>query len=141
MLNDPFSIWLTILTFFIASTSEIDQFRGKDFIDAKVDPIAKDSRELVDDINSNYEAELKMLCLEYGDVEVSEAMVIGVDRLGFDILGRLASASNHWQEFRMPLDRSVEDLEDYRGFMEQALKDVRKAALRRKLTAGGSGSM
>lgn len=82
-----------------------------------------------------------MLCLEYGDVEVSEAMVIGVDRLGFDILGRLASTSNHWQEFRMPLDRSVEDLEDYRGFMEQALKSVRKAALKRKLNAGGSGAM
>jgi hypothetical protein len=127
--------------FYVLSTSELDQFRGKDFCDAKVDPIAKDSRELVDDLNSKYQDELKLLCHEYGDVEVSEAMVIGVDRLGFDILGRVASAENQWQEFRMPLDKSVEDIEEYREFLEQACKEVRKVAYKRELKSRASNAM
>lgn len=79
-----------------------------------------------------------MLCREYGDVEVSEAMVIGVDRLGFDILGRVADSPNQWQEFRMPLDKSVEDIEEYRGFLEQACQEVRKVEHKRRINNPGS---
>lgn len=100
---------------------------------APVDPIARDGRELIDDLNSKYAAELRMLCHEYGDVKVSEALVIGLDRLGFDILGQIADQPNHWQEFRMPLDNSVEDIEEYRAFLEQACKEVRKVAHKRTL--------
>lgn len=96
-----------------------------------MDPIAKNGRELVEDLNSKYASELKMLCHEYGDVVVSEAIVIGLDRLGFDILGRVANNPNQWQEFRMPLDKSVEDIEEYREFLEQACKEVRKVAHKR----------
>ena len=121
--------------FFSNSTQEIDQFKGADFSSAKVDPIARDGRELVEDLNSKFASELRMLCLEYGDVEVSEAMVIGVDRLGFDILGHIKDQPNHWQEFRMPLDNSVEDIEEYRSFIENACKDVRKVALKRNINS------
>lgn len=134
----PFPIALSPdfhLTSATDSTQEIDQFKGHDFMDAKVDPISRDGRELIEDLNSKFAAELRLLCHEYGEVEVSEALVIGIDRLGFDILGQIKDQPLHWQEFRMPLDNSVEDIEEYRAFVENACKEVRKVAHKRTINS------
>jgi len=57
-------------------------------LQATSDPIARNSRGLIDKINTNYAEELKKMCKEYGDTDVDEVFIFGLDRLGFDIMGR-----------------------------------------------------
>lgn len=102
------------------------QFRGSEFCRAPIDPIMKDGREFLDYLNENYTEELKIMCRLYGDVEVDDAFVFGVDRRGFDILGLVANTNNQWYEFRMPLDREIVDEVEYQKKVVTACKEVRK---------------
>lgn len=99
-------------------------------MDAKVDPIAKSSRDMIEEVNEKYSQELRMLCREYGDIEVQDAIMFGADRLGFDILGH---DETNWHEFRMPLEKEVTDIEEYRDFVSRACHEVRKVAYKKNV--------
>lgn len=104
-------------------TSEMKQFRGIEFCRAPIDPIMKDGRDFLDYLNENFVEELKLLCQLYGDVELEDVFVFGVDRRGFDIMGL---SNNQWFELRMPLDRETVDEEEYQKKVVTALREVRK---------------
>jgi glycerol kinase len=62
------------------SSGAVEQYLGSDYVRAAVDPIARQSRSILDKINAQYQQELKTLCLEYGDVAVDEVFIMGLDR-------------------------------------------------------------
>jgi hypothetical protein len=51
----------------------------------------------MDKINGKYGEELKKMCKEYGDTDVDEVFIFGLDRLGFDLMGRYVLISSLFQ--------------------------------------------
>lgn len=117
----------------------MELFSGEDFSRAREDPIAPHSKALVEMANSTYAKALRTMCVapcryvtltwprcqEYGDILVSEAFVFGMDRLGFDLLGKEA-ASERWVEFRMPWEVPVIDVGEYETRLRQTFNNVGK---------------
>jgi hypothetical protein len=52
----------------------------------------------MDKINGKYGEELKKMCKEYGDTDVDEVFIFGLDRLGFDLMGRYVLISSLFHE-------------------------------------------
>lgn len=120
----------------------MELFSGEELSRAREDPIAPHSKRLIELANSTYAKALRAMyaclhatrshvndarCQEYGDVLVSEAFVFGMDRLGFDLLGKEAS-SERWMEFRMPWEVPVLDLGEYETRLKQTFNNVDKDA-------------
>lgn len=64
------------------------------------------------------------MCKEYGDIEVDDAFIYGVDRRGFDVLGLLKDTENHWYQFRMPFEREVIDGEEYLQKLKSVCRQI-----------------
>lgn len=64
----------------ICSSGAVEQYLASDYFRAPIDPMAQHSRPILDNVNSKFSEELKLLCLEYGEVEVSEVFVMSLDR-------------------------------------------------------------
>jgi hypothetical protein len=108
----------------ITASGRLESISGEDFIKAKDDPIAPASRRIIEKINLQMPEEIKLLCKSYGEVDVNEAFVFALDRLGFDILGKDDSGS--WYSFRMPFPEPITNPEEYNLTMIQSLKEVSK---------------
>lgn len=74
-----------------------------EFFQALEDPIAPQSRRLIENANSTYAKEIRKLypivfyllslcslyrCLKYGGIRTQEAFIFGLDHLGMDIMGQ-----------------------------------------------------
>jgi len=108
----------------ITAAGRLESITGEDFLKAKDDPIAPVSRRIIEKINLQMPEEIKLLCKSYGEIDVNEAFVFALDRLGFDILGKDDSGS--WYSFRMPFPQPITNPEEYNMTMIQSLKDVSK---------------
>jgi hypothetical protein len=108
--------------YYVRSTGDNVQFSGKQFMTAPSDPIARQSRALIDKINGKYGEELKKMCKEYGDTDVDEVFIFGLDRLGFDLMGRVSEGS--WLEFRFPLPSEITTIGDYETSLEQSFQKM-----------------
>lgn len=102
-----------ILLISLIRSGEFEQIDGKEFCRSPVDPIASHSREILEYINENFKDSVILMCKEYGDLEVDDAFIYGVDRRGFDVLGLLKDTKDQWYQFRMPFEREVLDGEVY----------------------------
>ncbi|KAI4355891.1 hypothetical protein L6164_004619 [Bauhinia variegata] len=80
-----------------------------DYKNAQPDPLREFAEELVNDINTNNMEDVNRFCNVYVDLEfqISEAKMIWVDRLGFDM--RLYSPQKGVFEVRIPFPREVTD--------------------------------
>jgi hypothetical protein len=71
---------------------------GSEYLRAPVDPIASQAREIIEYMNSKYPEELKLMCKEYGDVDVDNVFMMSCDRCDgrpISALPPLSSRSNH----------------------------------------------
>ncbi|KAK7255031.1 hypothetical protein RIF29_28433 [Crotalaria pallida] len=82
---------------------------SSDYKNAQPDPLREFADKLVNEINSNNMEDLTRFCNVYVDLDfqVSEAKLIWVDRLGFDM--RLSSPQKGIFEVRIPFPREVTD--------------------------------
>eukprot|EP00029_Vermamoeba_vermiformis_P003201 TRINITY_DN13584_c0_g1_i1.p1 TRINITY_DN13584_c0_g1~~TRINITY_DN13584_c0_g1_i1.p1 ORF type:complete len:322 (+),score=38.64 TRINITY_DN13584_c0_g1_i1:157-1122(+) len=112
--------------YYVRSTGDNVQFTGKQFMMAPSDPIARQSRVLMDKINNKYSEELKKMCKEYGDTDVDEVFIFGLDRLGFDLMGRVSEGS--WLEFRFPLPSEITNIGDYEASLEQSVQKMKTSS-------------
>lgn len=82
---------------------------SSDYKNAQPDPLRESADKLVNEINSNNMEDLTRFCNVYVDLDflVSEAKLIWMDRLGFDM--RLSSPLKGIFEVRIPFPREVTD--------------------------------
>ncbi|XP_074288088.1 glutamyl-tRNA reductase-binding protein, chloroplastic [Silene latifolia] len=82
---------------------------SSDYKSACPDPLRDIAEEIVTDINTNNMEDVLRFCNIYADLQlqVSEAKMVWVDRLGFDL--RLYSPPNGIYEVRIPFPREVTD--------------------------------
>ncbi|KAI9073045.1 hypothetical protein K1719_044965 [Acacia pycnantha] len=80
-----------------------------DYKNAQPDPLRDCAEKLVDEVNTNNMEDITRFCNVYVDLDfqVSEAKMIWVDRLGFDM--RLSSPEKGVFEVRIPFPREVHD--------------------------------
>ncbi|XP_052184063.1 glutamyl-tRNA reductase-binding protein, chloroplastic [Diospyros lotus] len=84
-------------------------FTSSDYKMANPDPLRDFAERVVDEINSHNTEDVDRFCNIYVDLDfqVSEAKMVWVDRLGFDL--RLRSLQNDIFEVRIPFPREVTD--------------------------------
>lgn len=84
-------------------------FTSLDYKMAVPDPLRDSAESIVHEINTNNMEDIHRFCNIYVDLnfQVSEANMIWVDRLGFDV--RLTSPQNDVFEVRIPFPREVTD--------------------------------
>ncbi|XP_054781042.1 glutamyl-tRNA reductase-binding protein, chloroplastic isoform X2 [Prosopis cineraria] len=82
---------------------------SSEYKNAQPDPLRDCAEKLVDEINTNNMEDITRFCNVYVDLDfqVSEAKMIWVDRLGFDM--RLSSPEKCVFEARIPFSREVND--------------------------------
>ncbi|XP_031264929.1 glutamyl-tRNA reductase-binding protein, chloroplastic-like [Pistacia vera] len=82
---------------------------SSDYTNASPDPLRDFAEKIVNEINANNKEDLYRFCNVYVDLDfqVSEAKMIWVDRLGFDM--RLYSIQNNVFDVRIPFPREVTD--------------------------------
>ncbi|CAK9318879.1 unnamed protein product [Citrullus colocynthis] len=82
---------------------------SSDYKNASPDPLRNCAEKLVDEINTNNAEDVYRFCNIYSDLNLqfTEARLIWVDRLGFDM--RVFSPQNGTFEFRIPFPREVTD--------------------------------
>lgn len=82
---------------------------SSDYSNAQPDPLRDSAHNLVTEINTNNMEDITRFCNVYVDLDflVSEAKMIWVDRLGFDM--RLSSPHRGMFEVRIPFPREVTD--------------------------------
>ncbi|KAJ0008439.1 hypothetical protein Pint_30506 [Pistacia integerrima] len=82
---------------------------SSDYTNASPDPLRDFAEKIVNEINANNMEDLYRFCNVYVDLDfqVSEAKMIWVDRLGFDM--RLYSIQNNVFDVRIPFPREVTD--------------------------------
>src|SRR5690554_6169879 len=78
-----------------------------DFAKAPVDPLAKETLNILSHMNEKYHATLHLLCKSYGDLEVEKfsAFIYFVDRRGFNVLA--AAGEQEWVSFRIPFPHEM----------------------------------
>jgi hypothetical protein len=62
---------------------------------------------------------------EEGGIETSDAFMFGLDRLGFDFMGK-EKTSGDWVEFRMPWERTIDNVDEVKTVVAQILKSKSK---------------
>ncbi|CAM8994324.1 unnamed protein product [Rhodiola kirilowii] len=87
---------------------------------AKADPISPFTAALIDGINQSEirHRALMLLCLAHFNANVRDAFLLSVDRIGFDIVGRVpkskfndcGSVNYQWKEFRISLKQEAFDI-------------------------------
>lgn len=84
-------------------------FTSLDYKMAVPDPLRDSAESIIHEINTNNMDDIHRFCNIYVDLnfQVSEANMIWVDRLGFDV--RLTSPQNDVFEVRIPFPREVTD--------------------------------
>ncbi|KAH1066642.1 hypothetical protein J1N35_031629 [Gossypium stocksii] len=82
---------------------------SSDYKNANPDPLRNSAEEIVNEINTNNREDVHRFCNVYIDLDfqVSEAKMIWVDRLGFDL--RIYSPQNGVFDVRIPFPREVTD--------------------------------
>jgi len=111
--------------YYMESTRQLSNITAEEFRQAPEDPISPFSRKLLETINTEFLVGLRAICKEYGAVEVDDAFIFGVDKFGFDMLGK-ETATGNWLAFRMPWPKPITDLANYEITLKQALKDALK---------------
>ncbi|KAL5716664.1 hypothetical protein ACHQM5_009798 [Ranunculus cassubicifolius] len=95
------------------------------------------SGKLIDGINQSQSRRraLMLFCFVYMKVNARDALILGVDRRGFDVLGRVESLTTkdglpeyQWREFRFTFQEEAKDVETFCRLLvemeEEALKTV-----------------
>jgi len=111
---------------FYNTSGRLELISTEEFIHSPDDPIAPISRKIIEKVNDKMAKQLIELCKSYGEIEVSEAFVFALDRLGFDILGK-DTKTESWYCFRMPLENPITNIDDYEMTMNQSLKSTKKS--------------
>lgn len=111
----------------------------KDIERAPIDPLSPFFGALIEGINRSEARRrgLMLFCFVYLNVRVRDALILSVDRKGFDVLGKVssdlkddASSSSHfeWKDFSFSFGREVEDIETFCCFLakmeEEALNRI-----------------
>lgn len=111
----------------------------KDIERALIDPLSPFFGALIEGINRSEARRrgLMLFCFVYLNVRARDALIISVDRKGFDVLGKVAtdlkkdaSASSNfeWKDFSFSFGREVEDIETFCFLLskmeEEALKQI-----------------
>ncbi|KAL5716677.1 hypothetical protein ACHQM5_009808 [Ranunculus cassubicifolius] len=104
---------------------------------AKADLLSPYSGKLIDGINQSQSRRraLMLFCFVYMKVNARDALILGVDRRGFDVLGRVESLTTkdglpeyQWREFRFTFQEEAKDVETFCRLLvemeEEALKTV-----------------
>lgn len=116
---------------FEGSEGVIYQCKASELAETKLDPLAEHSRDIVMQINANYPDEINSMCLEYGGLPTTEAFIMSIDRLGFDILGKaIIENKPQWVEFRVPMEREISDPRIYLQQLQKSLQELREDAIK-----------
>jgi hypothetical protein len=75
--------------------------------------------------NNTSVEKLKKVCLKYGDINVSECFVFGLDEKGMDVLGKSVE-TDMWVQLRFPWDSPISVLKDYELSLNQFLHEKSK---------------
>jgi hypothetical protein len=65
------------------------------------------------------------VCLKYGDLEVNECFIFGLDEKGMDVLGKNIT-TDMWVQLRFPWDNPISALKDYELSLNQFLNEKSK---------------
>lgn len=121
---------------FLAQRHEVDL---KDIERAPMDPLSPFFGALIEGINRSESRRrgLMLFCFVYLNVRARDALILSVDRKGFDVLVKVstdlkkdASSSSHfeWKDFSFSFGREVEDIETFCCLLakmeEEALKKI-----------------
>ena len=103
-------------------------FERKSCVAARIDPVLKQSRTLIEQVNEHNAADLLKLVRVYAEDQVPElasatrAFVYSIDSLGFDVMVANARPDTPWTAFRLPFEERQRNLEDARGNLYGALE-------------------
>ncbi|XP_058181747.1 uncharacterized protein LOC131300094 [Rhododendron vialii] len=133
----------TVYRFNLSSCTYIDSNGGTHELDladveaSKGDPLSPFSSSLLDGINRSElrRRALILFCITYLNKNAKDALMLSVDRKGFDVLGKVlgpvrndGSREYQWKEFRFAFKEEARDVETVCRQLvemeEEALKDV-----------------
>ncbi|KAJ0962371.1 hypothetical protein J5N97_030199 [Dioscorea zingiberensis] len=132
-----------VYKFDINSCSYIDGSGGAHDLDVeevaapKADQISLFTEKLIDGINQSQARRraLMLFCFEYHNASARDALMLSIDRKGFDILAKVPEAHSNntqqynWKEFRFTFKEEVYDIEAFCGLLveleEEALESVK----------------
>eukprot|EP01126_Amoeba_proteus_P044868 TRINITY_DN5006_c0_g1_i16.p1 TRINITY_DN5006_c0_g1~~TRINITY_DN5006_c0_g1_i16.p1 ORF type:complete len:139 (+),score=34.03 TRINITY_DN5006_c0_g1_i16:480-896(+) len=97
---------------------------AKEFRKSPEDPIALYSKSLIEETNTKYEKELQLVWKDHSGREMEDAFVLGVDRRGFDMMGKEVGGEGEWLEMRMPWEEPILNVDDFRMSINEILKDL-----------------
>jgi len=106
---------------YLNTSGRLENINSDEFRLSPDDPIAPVSRKIIEKVNDRMAKEILGLCKNYGQVDVKEAFVFALDRLGFDILGK-DTETDSWYYFRVPLETPITNIDDYELTITQSLK-------------------
>jgi len=98
---------------FVNTVGEYTHIVVPDYLSCKVDPLAKHTKKIIDQISSEFsQTDMINLCTNCSDfTNITDAFILSVDRLGVSLMA--CEGSDEWVEMRMPFDRVVTDLKEY----------------------------
>jgi hypothetical protein len=98
---------------YVNSMGEYTYLLTTDYLSCKVDPIAKHTKKVIDQISKEYsQSDMLKFCRDCSDfANLTDAFILSVDRLGVSLMA--CEGTDEWVELRMPFERVITDLKEY----------------------------
>eukprot|EP01133_Synstelium_polycarpum_P010237 gene10237-11932_t len=108
------------------STSRVDP---TEFRNAKSDEVCVDSRDIIETLNGQHTDALRLICEQYGDIQIDEAFVYFVDSAGLNCIAKRKS-QEEWFDVRVPFDAPFANAKECKIGLIETIKDLKEKHLR-----------
>jgi heme iron utilization protein len=124
---DDFAFWRLDVTdvYFVGGFAAMDWVDAAAYADARPDPLADAAGGIIGHMNKDHAEALLTYARVYGGVEASEAVMVGVDRLGFKL--RVTGAGRR-HAVRIPFPREITTAGESRTVLIEMLEAARARA-------------
>ena len=95
---------------------------ASDYTRAEPDPLATVAAGIIEHMNQDHADALQLYCQAYADLEVDEAVMVSVDRLGFRVRAR---TGERIRGVRLAFPREVRTAQDARTVLVQMVREAR----------------
>ncbi|EPS60454.1 hypothetical protein M569_14350 [Genlisea aurea] len=119
------------LCMYIDGKGIIQEINMEDFLKAKADPLSEYAAGLIDGINRSEERRraLVLFCITFLKLNAKDALIVRMDRKGFDVLGKVMDTSTgeyRWKELRFSFN-AAEEARDVESFVMKLIQMERHA--------------
>ncbi|GAM26527.1 hypothetical protein SAMD00019534_097020, partial [Acytostelium subglobosum LB1] len=96
----------------------------RDFDAATVDEVCVESRDVIETLNGEHHEALRIICEQYGDIQIDEAFVYFVDSAGFNCIAK-RKGTEEWLDVRVPFDQPFKTAKDCKVGLLETIKDIK----------------